>query len=796
MGKNINQMSDEIAQSMREIFEATENNMMMTVSSQLNKNTYVNDYYKKQLASKKALKKELEDKAQKSVDMLLFGTTATSKIANIDTKKLDEAIEKTTKALVNSALEYHGQALKKVTKLEDTVSLKESIFKQTQIGIDKGLKVQTKNGRMGYKEYMEMQVRTTVSTEISAKQLDAGKNAKVVFYIVNEFQDCADDHADYQGKVYYDERFESFGFNDEAIKRIKSSIKARKMLSVQYVRSGKPYLTTRPNCRHTFTALSLDQVFDNTDKQIIRDLGLSTGTYKDKNYEAMQSQRANERAIRAYKARAEMNKKLYEQTKDKAYLIQSQKDNVLMRKWQERQRQLIKSNPHLERDYRRETRKILVQDLGAKYNNSEYVEAIEPMIEKQVMPEAEQKYFKTTYKVDYEPMPKMWDRKGFKKTYESLTDWFKENDAEYADDELRTKISSLYRNQEKLFPDLKLVKATGKNEFYNPTYQQVHIHHMESSIDTTYRHLEIVTHELGHAFDNGIARKIGMGYYSISEADRTVLYQIKNITATAKKMRMSKQDIDAYVKTNITDKFDNMIKQMTPEQKEIYKAGSKYSNEIQNAIKLGGKEALKSETYQKVKQFDIDRKSIASNVNEETGITKFVEEKNRFANGIRLFDYSVNGVDMPEDEQNKVKEFMKEHKIKEVNNEELWKLKDKLEEMQNEYYDLRNKVAVKIKQAKEDFDKKNIHIGQMSDFIDALTLGQARDNGYLGYGHGSKYYRSNTGQPEVEIFTHLTTLNMLAPKDYAIVKKDYPEICGAYEDIITKSIDYLEKEVK
>ena len=83
--------------------------------------------------------------------------------------------------------------------------LKEAIFKQTQEGIDKGIKIRTKRGNMGYKEYMEMAVRTTIQNEIGEQQLKFNVDAKVVFYISNVFQDSADDHADYQGKYYYDE---------------------------------------------------------------------------------------------------------------------------------------------------------------------------------------------------------------------------------------------------------------------------------------------------------------------------------------------------------------------------------------------------------------------------------------------------------------------------------------------------------------------------------------------------------------------------------------------------------------
>ena len=53
---------------------------------------------------------------------------------------------------------------------------------------------------------------------------------------------------------------------------------------------------------------------------------------------------------------------------DTAYTMQAAKDRVLTSRWQKHNRLLVKNNPVLSRDYRRETRDILLQDLGVRYN--------------------------------------------------------------------------------------------------------------------------------------------------------------------------------------------------------------------------------------------------------------------------------------------------------------------------------------------------------------------------------------------------------------------------------------------
>ena len=83
----------------------------------------------------------------------------------------------------------------------------------------------------------------------------------------------------------------------------------------------------------------------------------------------MQEQRYNERMVRKYKARSSINQELLAQDPNNELLKrQIALDNTRVRQYQGKLRTLVKSNPVLERDYRKETREILLKDLGAKYN--------------------------------------------------------------------------------------------------------------------------------------------------------------------------------------------------------------------------------------------------------------------------------------------------------------------------------------------------------------------------------------------------------------------------------------------
>jgi hypothetical protein len=359
-------LTDEIAETLRELFETTESNMISRVNMALLEESEA--YREYQASLRVRLRRQMERDAEDAMAAIGGTLKRASEMTGADLTRAEKTAERMTGMLIKSAMLQHERGVKRVMRLTKTVPLREAIFKQTQEGIERGIPVTYANGRqMGYKEYMEMNVRTTVQHEIGEQQLEVGGNVGVVFYACNVYQDCADDHKDFQGKVYYDKRYLTMGFDEETIRAIERAIRQRQMLAVQDVRDGKPYLTTRPNCRHNLTAITLEQAMD---ERIVQKLGLVRGSYRDDKYAATQEQRYNERQIRAYKSRLEQNQMMYAKSPSDSLASQIARDKVLVRQWQERQRALIKANPFLSRDYRRETRSILLQDLGVKYNQN------------------------------------------------------------------------------------------------------------------------------------------------------------------------------------------------------------------------------------------------------------------------------------------------------------------------------------------------------------------------------------------------------------------------------------------
>ena len=84
------------------------------------------------------------------------------------------------------------------------------------------------------------------------------KNAKY-FYLASSHNDCAEDHKDWQGRLYVDDRAPS---------EIIDYAKQRNLYTIQYIMGEPVWFITRPNCRHYFVSLSMNDVDNNSIKSL------------------------------------------------------------------------------------------------------------------------------------------------------------------------------------------------------------------------------------------------------------------------------------------------------------------------------------------------------------------------------------------------------------------------------------------------------------------------------------------------------------------------------------------------
>lgn len=265
--------------------------------------------------------------------------------------------------LANIAIQTKTTSVMTLQSTTKPDELYEAVKRQMPKGIENGMKVRYSDGSVRqWRSYMEMSIRTSLSNEASRLQVDAGTAAGIIFYACDEFADCAPDHADYQGKIYYNA-------DADIPDDVMAFIEDEGMQSMQEVMDGEPYLTTRPNCRHNFHALTTEEVMSKSAKRIVEDNGYKFGEYDEKNYRALQQQRLNERQIRKYKLRAETASKINGETGTRIMTPQAQAAQAKVREWQARQRQLMSENRGiLERNYARENARLMAEDVGVKYD--------------------------------------------------------------------------------------------------------------------------------------------------------------------------------------------------------------------------------------------------------------------------------------------------------------------------------------------------------------------------------------------------------------------------------------------
>lgn len=377
---------DELSNDLSNQFEIIEDSFIAQKNVALTKyslNTDFKTWKENQKIVRTQLKKDFEKSIKettkvinKSIDntfnslnkaIIGLGDFKPSKVGRVN---IEAVAEKGIKLFANKVMSEYDKSVAKVYKLRNQEPLFDAILKQTQEGIDKApYKIAYRNGRqVSFKSYMEMNVRTTTRQEANNYLFQASKKNGVVFYICNSFGDCADDHKDYQGKYYFDKDWKSFGYDEETSKRIQKTIDSYEMKSYQDVVNNKPYLTTRPNCRHTLRPVVLDDVFSNTPKQMTEKYKIQKGTYKDGNYQALQRQRAIERNLRFYKTRLEEHGLMKKENPNPKINELIKNDVALIKKWNGEMQNLLENNNFLYRDKRRENNKILVQDAGAGYS--------------------------------------------------------------------------------------------------------------------------------------------------------------------------------------------------------------------------------------------------------------------------------------------------------------------------------------------------------------------------------------------------------------------------------------------
>lgn len=104
-----------------------------------------------------------------------------------------------------------------------------------------------------------------------AVEMQDSRINKQVFYLCSIHSNPAEDHKDYQGKIYVDRYWKTTLKDDPAVlKKVAAFIKNKSIITVQDICKAPVYMITRPYCMHYFIELDTNEVLNNGLKAVRR----------------------------------------------------------------------------------------------------------------------------------------------------------------------------------------------------------------------------------------------------------------------------------------------------------------------------------------------------------------------------------------------------------------------------------------------------------------------------------------------------------------------------------------------
>lgn len=380
-------LSDDVAKITGDELAKLKDKLMQMTYSTLLKDTSLapSDWIKKQHSYEQDLTKQVKNVVKEEGSKIANSVGEGLEMVDVSKKAISKAqntVNKGIQKLGGLVINTYQNNVASISTTLFKSNVAEPLFNQVKDVITKsenyGVVVYKDGKKFRWENYMEMKVRTDIQQDIGKSMVENGLKMGNIFYICSYHGDCAPDHKDSQGKIYVDKNWKSAVTNDELVAKIEAYISSHQVKTIQEIMGPQVYLTTRPNCRHYFQYIAVDDVLkiktnDDLNKKR-EELNLnSRGKYKPEKYEALKKQRYNERKIRAIKGKIETQKKIADSIPNGANKANEEAKtrllNAKLREAQKDQRDLIKeANKNevvLDRNYNREVYNKMMSDLGA-----------------------------------------------------------------------------------------------------------------------------------------------------------------------------------------------------------------------------------------------------------------------------------------------------------------------------------------------------------------------------------------------------------------------------------------------
>lgn len=162
-----------------------------------------------------------------------------------------------------------------------------------------------------------------------------------IFYLCSWHGDCAQDHVEWQGKLYYDRFWRRHVKDKETQVRVLDFIQSTGMMSLQWVTNKPVWLITRPNCRHYFEQVTIKEAFAKDAEELLDERGMKRqygerGTNQTIRHSTQEGWYTRENVlniIQKYKERLALHQRMYEIQPSQTLKGYMEKDKRLIKKW-------------------------------------------------------------------------------------------------------------------------------------------------------------------------------------------------------------------------------------------------------------------------------------------------------------------------------------------------------------------------------------------------------------------------------------------------------------------------------
>lgn len=204
-------------------------------------------------------------------------------------------------------------------------------------------KVYQETNTISYEQGKKYEAKKKEETIKNALKTNRHLETPRVFYLASSHNDCAEDHKDYQGKIYIDENWKNYINDVNIVKEINKYINLHNVDTFQWVISKPVWFITRPNCRHFFKALDTNDVFTHDVATLIKNHKMHTKvgkkdqqTIKHPTKKEWYTRTNVEEIIKKYEERYEYHKMLYEANKRcQSAKRAMEKDALMIKKWKD-----------------------------------------------------------------------------------------------------------------------------------------------------------------------------------------------------------------------------------------------------------------------------------------------------------------------------------------------------------------------------------------------------------------------------------------------------------------------------